>query len=383
MNGTHFNQIVAHYIDRFEYINDKDHREYYKWEIAGKFHDLMDAALGASNADLPKALYAAKRLSENLIDSYTQPFNGLVEFSKREPETVRRMFLDLYADDGGSVLEKQSRIRDFIQKSHALRDRYFPDSFLYNDDFHSVSGYIFLYDPDHNFLYKYDQAKRFADCVEFMEDWGSGENTRLDIYYRMCDEVVARIKASPELLQTDASRFDTRVFSNADQFHPDAEKHILCFDLLYCCTVYGLFHGISFESISAKERKLFTEKVQKAQELKAAYDLVAEQERALKELLSSVRQMLTPGTHVKHKLFGEGIIVSVEDTKSILVEFKKSGTKKLGVVSSLCGGFLLTENEELNALVSQNKELLLSEQKMPMRLKEAERKLIPYMEYLT
>ncbi|MBQ7541607.1 MAG: hypothetical protein IJT44_04880 [Clostridia bacterium] len=383
MNGTHFNQIVAHYIEKFEYINNKDYREYYKWEIAGRFRAMMDAALSASDEDLPKALSAAKKLSENLIDNYTQPFGGLVEFSKREPETVRRMFSDLYAEDGGSVLEKQNKIRDFLQKSHTLRDRYYPESFLYNDDFHSVSGYIFLYDPDHNYLYKYDQAKRFADCIEFMEDWGSGENTRLDIYYRMCDEVVARIKASSELLQTDASRFDTRVFANADRFHPDTEKHILCFDLIYCSTVYGLFHGISFESIPAKERKLFTEKVQKAQELKAAYDRVIEQERTLTEVLDSIRQLLAPGLKVTHKTFGEGTVVGIEGLKKIIIEFKKSGTKTLGVISTLCGGFFQTENEELNALVLQNKELLLSESKIPTRIKEAKRKLIPYMEYLT
>lgn len=44
------------------------------------------------------ALYQVKDCSKNIIDSYTQPFYGLVEFARREPETVRQMFIDLYSD---------------------------------------------------------------------------------------------------------------------------------------------------------------------------------------------------------------------------------------------------------------------------------------------
>ena len=256
MNTTHFNQIVKHYIERFEYLNDNEHWEYYKWQICGQFRSVMDAALSASAEAFPDALYEAKKLSKNLIDSVTQPFAGLVEFAKREPETVRRMFLDLYADDGGNYQVKQQKVQDFLQKSHALRDQYFAGSWMYTDDFHSVSGYAFLYDPDHNYLFKSTQARDFADCIGFMEDWGYGAATHLDVFYRMCDEVVAQIQKTPELLKTDASRFDRNVFPDADQFHPDNAKHILCFDLIYCSTVYHLFHGITFKPISLQEKKL-------------------------------------------------------------------------------------------------------------------------------
>lgn len=381
MNGTHFNQIVTHYIEQFEYLNNETNGEYYKWEIAGKFRTAMDAALSASDEELPKALYAAKKLSWNLIDSRTQPFSGLAKFAEKEPETVRRMFLDLYADDGGNVAVKQKKAQAFLDSSHALRDRYFPGSFLYNDDYHSVSGYAFLYDPDHNYLYKYDQAIRFANCIEFMEDWGYGANTRLDVFYRMCDEVVARIQEMPDLLKTNASRFDTKVFSTADQFHPDRNKHILCFDLLYCSTVYGLFHGISFQSIPTKERILFAEKVKKAQELKAEYDRVKEQESIVNDLVETIKNMLSPGTKVKHKTFGDGVLIQI-DAENMVIEFDRCGEKTLGIIATLGGGFLRTGDEAFDSLVLQNKSILLDAQKIPSRIREAERKLIPYTEYL-
>ena len=197
----------------------------------------------------------------------------------------------------------------------------------------------------------------------------------------MCDEVVARIKESPALLRTDESRFDTRVFRNADQFHPDLEKHILCFDLIYCSTVYGLFHGISFQSIPTKERKLFAEKVQKAQTLKDAAIRAREQERTLHDLLNAVQNTLVPGTSVTHKTFGSGTVVKSE-AGCLVIDFAKRGTKTLGIASALGGGYLQTGQADFDSFVQQNKSLLLDAANIPRRLQEAERQLIPYTEYL-
>lgn len=128
-----------------------------------------------------------------MIDSYTQPLNGLVEFAKKEPDTVRSMFLDLLRTAAADVSVKQMAIQTFLDKSHQLRAKYFPDSYLYNDDLHSVTGYLFLYDSDHNYLYKATHCRSFADCMEFYDDWGSGKTTKLDVFFRMCD-IIKRIE---------------------------------------------------------------------------------------------------------------------------------------------------------------------------------------------
>ncbi|MDO4304530.1 MAG: hypothetical protein Q4D94_11510 [Bacillota bacterium] len=49
----------------------------------------MDEALAAEVDDFADALYQVKDCSKNIIDSYTRPFYGLVEFARREPETVQ------------------------------------------------------------------------------------------------------------------------------------------------------------------------------------------------------------------------------------------------------------------------------------------------------
>ena len=248
MNGNNLSQIFRHYIDKFAYINGDEHAEYYKWQVCHEFPKLMQDALSADNDNFAKALYEAKKCTENIIDSYTQPFNGLVEYAKSEPDTVRNMFVDLYADDGGDIKVQMEKIADFFRRSNELLEKYTPDSFLYKQNSHSVSAYLFLNDPNHHYMYKATQSQRFADCVEFYDDWGTGDNIKLDIYYRMCDELVAEIKSCPELLETDRSRFDGKLKLSGGELHPDAEKHILAFDIIYCCSVYDLFDGLHIPS---------------------------------------------------------------------------------------------------------------------------------------
>ena len=98
----------------------------------------MDDALAADPDDFAEALYKVKERSKNIIDSYTQPFYGLVEFARREPETVQQMFMDLYSDDGGDIKIQMELIRNFFDQSAELLDKYFSDSYLYKQNSHSV-----------------------------------------------------------------------------------------------------------------------------------------------------------------------------------------------------------------------------------------------------
>ena len=49
MNANHLSQIFTNYIENFEYINNTEHHENYKWIAAKKFRSLMDAALTAES----------------------------------------------------------------------------------------------------------------------------------------------------------------------------------------------------------------------------------------------------------------------------------------------------------------------------------------------
>ena len=180
MNKDNLQQVFSNYISKFEVLNNPENDETFKWEVIQRFQDDFDI----DAEDFAEMLQQILKGSANLIDvANQQPLAGLVSFAKEEPETVRAMFRALYEDDNGDLTVRQAKIRDFIEASQELLDKYSPGSWRYVNDQRSVKTYLFLNDPEHNYLYKYTQATEFADCVGFYEDWGSGT-------MRMCQVAV-------------------------------------------------------------------------------------------------------------------------------------------------------------------------------------------------
>lgn len=90
MNKNQIHSIFKNYIENFERLNNEVNSEYYKWQICYEFKNLMDDALATETERFAEALYKVKECSRNIIDSYTQPFYGLVKYAQEEPETVRK-----------------------------------------------------------------------------------------------------------------------------------------------------------------------------------------------------------------------------------------------------------------------------------------------------
>lgn len=112
MNKNQLHAMFKNYIDNFEWV--KEHEEYYKWQVCYQYKILMDEALSAPTDQFAEALYKVKDCSRNIIDSYTQPFYGLVKYAQEEPETVRKMFEDLYANDNGDLDVQMAKIKAFL-----------------------------------------------------------------------------------------------------------------------------------------------------------------------------------------------------------------------------------------------------------------------------
>ena len=377
MNILHLQQIIDHYITRFAELNGPGNDEYYKWQIIQRFRPMMDEALAATDAGFPDKLYAIKKLTSNLIDSFTQPLNGLVEFSKREPATVRQMFIELFRVADVDEITKQAAIQEFLDQSHRLRDEYFPDSYLYNDDLHSVTGYLFLYDPDHNYLYKATHCRDFADCIEFYDDWGSGENTRLDVFYRMCDTALAAIKENEALMATDASRYEI----DPGNMHPDAEKHILLFDLIFCCSTYGLFNGINFVVPKSSERQLMQERKEKAEKLARDLDTAKHKLAELDKAKAFIISVFQPGTVIRHRSFGMGTISEVSDT-AFTAQFPSGGNKSLGITTCVANALITVEDAEAQAKLNSYRDILKQDQRIRDAVDLVEKAFLPYAEYL-
>lgn len=377
MNTEHLSQIINNYLARFEELNGPVHMEYYKWQIAHDFKRLMDEAIAAPNEEFPAKLYAVKKLTQNIIDSYTQPFNGLVEFSKKEPDTVREMFVELFQTEKASINEKQIAIQSFLETSHQLRDKYYPDSFLFNDDLHSVTGYLFLYDPEHNYLYKASHCRSFADCVEYYDDWGYGIDTKLDVFFRMCDQVLEFLKKDEALMTAASGRFDI----DSDGMHPDREKHILLFDLIYCCSTYGLFKGINYVTPKTVERKLMQERKEKALELAAKLAEAQERLGQLSETTEWLRDSLKPGIKILHKSFGEGELLQATD-QALTIHIAGVGQKTLGTEACISGGLIKFGDEKLQSELLNRQDILRKAGQIRNAVRWAEQEMAPYAEYL-
>ena len=84
-------RIFRHYLEKFDYMNKNQSTEWYKWKIAMGVPGLrMDRALvRASEEDFPVRMMQVQKLTENLIDNYTQPFYGLYGVAKEPEEFVR------------------------------------------------------------------------------------------------------------------------------------------------------------------------------------------------------------------------------------------------------------------------------------------------------
>ena len=382
MNKNQMHQIFAHYIDNFELLNDKDHEEYYKWQICAQFKDLMDEALEADPEDFADALYKVKECSVNIIDSYTQPFYGLVEFARREPETVQQMFMDLYSDDGGDVRVQMELIKNFFDQCNELLEKYFPDSYLYKQNSHSVSSYLFLYDPDHHYMYKATQSQVMADCIEFYDDWGTGDNIKLDVYYRMCDEILAEIKQCPELINTNKSRYDGALNLKPGKLHEDSELHILLFDIIYCSHVYNLFDGITFARPKSKEKQLIIEQKNKAKTLLAAYDAAKAEADELAEAFAYLVSVIKEAGTVQHRAYGECEVLSVDSRYLKLKVLKTGEEKQLGLSVVIANGIVSVTTDDYKKKREQYLPLIKKADSIPRALDYASRALEPYEEYL-
>lgn len=374
MNKTNLQVILKKYIDNFEILNNSENDETYKWEIAQKFQEFdVDAD------DFAEMLSRMLKISDNLIDSSQQlPFYALVDYARKEPETVREMFRRLYADENLDPESKQKVMIEFIEASEELRKKYYPDSRLYVNNLRSVMMYLFLRYPNSNFGYKASQAKSFADCIEFYDDWGSMTDFRLDVFTRMCEQLIEEIKANKALMETHKSRFD-----NTDRsLHPDTNLHILVDDIIYCSQVYNFYGDMTFDPINAQSRKLHFERVAKAKELAEAVEKAKQAVDMLKEAKKYVAIVLAKGAVVKHRAFGEG---TVEDCiGSIMSVFfpKVNETKKLGLTVAIGNGLLTLESEEATAKIKGYIPILTKEQDIPKNLARATEELQPYLEYL-
>lgn len=378
MNIKNLNKVFEHYIEKFEWLNQKpEPDESYKWVAVQEFQNAFD--LDVPEDEFATMLYNAWKASANLIDSnQQQPFYALVEYARREPERVRKMFERLYADDGGNLDIRQEKIKNFLEDADELLQKYFPTSHLYINSQRSVMALLWFYDPNTYYYYKATEAKYLADCVEFYDDWGTYTDFKLDVFYRFCDEIVEQMKKHPALKKTHESRFE----KSKEPMHKDENLHILVVDITFCAKRYGLYDGISIKDSSAPAKRLYLERKAKAAELYEAVQAAEKNVILLDEARTIFAELVQSGVNISHKVFGTAELVEYANGYVTLLFSNKGEQKKFGLLQSLVGGFIKIDTPDFTALIEKYRQAMRIEATAVHQYESAVKALEPYKEYL-
>lgn len=377
MNTKNLHKVFEHYIEKFERLNQKpEPNESYKWIAVREFQRVLD--LDAPEEEFAAMLYDAWKASANLIDSnQQQPFYALVEYARREPERVRAMFESLYADDGGDLSIRQEKIKDFLDESDELLEKYFPSSHLYINTQRSAMALLWLYDPDTHYYYKATEAKYLADCVEFYDDWGTYDDFKLDVFHRFCDEVVEQMKKHSALIETHKSRFE-----NNEPMHKDEKLHILIMDIIFCAKHYGLYDGVHIKDSSAPAKRLYLERKAKAAELYEAVRISEKNIALLDEAKAVFGELVQSGVPIYHKTFGAAELIQYANGYVTLFFPSRDEQKKFGLLQALVGGFIKIDTPNFNELIDKYYQAMRVEASVVRQHESVVKALEPYKEYL-
>lgn len=385
MNESRLRTVFQNYIEKFDFMNAPapGGNETYKWEIAFDFRKRMDDLLASPAEAMAVKMRDLINGTSNLFDNQWEwPGNALCEYCKTDPEDVRALLSALLTENGGDLYQRQKRIASFIEGCEKLRSKIFPDSYRFEIGQRAAMVLLGLYDPEQNYLYKASQANAFADCVEFSEDWGSSKNFRLPVYYKMCDQLVAYMKADEALMAAHRKRYRDPVLP----VHPDENLHLLAFDLIYCCTTYHLMENISYTHISSAAKKQYLENRTIAKTL--ADELTAKEAELelYREAAACFKPFLSKGSAVRHRVFGQGTVTAYtesEDGNYITVRFLSAGEKKLEADMSVIRGLITADAPELSERIEKYKALPQKNKTQLMnRIRSLERMLEPLREYL-
>lgn len=377
MNLRNLNKVIEHYIEKFEWLNQKpEPDESYKWIAVKNFQSVLN--LDVEDDDFAAMLQKAKKATENLIDSSQQPFAALCEYAKMEPCTVRSMLRDLFEDDAGDIVKRQEKIDLFLMRANELLKKYFPTSHMYVNTQQSAMAYLWFYNPNTHYYYKATEAKFLADCVEFYDDWGTYNSFHMDVFYRFCDEIIEQLKMHPALIETHKSRFE----GLEEAMHGDEELHILIVDIIFCARRYGLYNNIPIKDSSASAKRLYMERKTKAAELMGLAEDAEKKMILLLEAKKVFSDMLSSGMEITHKTYGKAQLVGMEDGCCTLYFADKNEQKKFVLLPSLAGGFIRISSMDFDMLIDKYRAVMKAEINVLRNYEMAVQALEPYKEFL-
>lgn len=231
MDNKKVRKIVKEYKRHFNKIHKE---EIYKWQAVKCFQDNWEI----KTFDFLKMLEKSLAKANNLLDSGRYfPKRMLLLYTKKEPEVIKQLFINLYNEDE-DIIERITAFKNGIKNIHK---KYFSKKNDYQDD-RAILVYLCLRYPDKYYFYKFKIFKKFVQLVDYPDKPKGGKIQNILKYLSLCEIVKDEILKDNELLKLHKNRI-------SEQEYFDTSYNILTQDVIYS----AVQHFKKFESESKQE----------------------------------------------------------------------------------------------------------------------------------
>ena len=191
LNYDKLAKIVEEYKTKFP---ERWEDERYKWEAVKHFQDNWDI----NAPDFLEMFSKATEKTGNLLaSSMFFPKRMIIEFIKMEPDTVRRLFRELY-DESQPLVD---RIEKFSSEIDVLRVKKNPKDHSFQNT-NAISTYLWLRYPDKYYIYKYSTCSKVARILGYDEFFANRSvKHRITNAFKMYDEICSFLSKDQKLKQ--------------------------------------------------------------------------------------------------------------------------------------------------------------------------------------
>lgn len=201
-------QAIVEYKNQFEkWWPD----ERFKWEAVKYFQENWDIDAEDFHEMIAKTLNKPNIYAGLLASANNFPAAYLLVTSEKDPEAVRKMFVDLY-DENADIWK---RIANFKLTAEMLRKKYFPNDNNHYQGENAISTYLWLKYPDKYYIYKFSEVKNVATVLNSNYAFKKGAyeaNIRNSI--SLYDEVCEELSKDEELIEMLDNAIDDTCYSD-------------------------------------------------------------------------------------------------------------------------------------------------------------------------
>lgn len=194
--------------------------EKFKWQAVKGFQDNWDIEAIDFCTMLKNSLDKTFNL---LASSHYFPKKMIQEFSEKESETVRQMFMDLFDESK----DLYGRMVSFKAQSKQLVNKYWDPG---KSDFqteNTITTYLWLRYPDKYYIYKFEEAKSLSKELKTSYVFKAGDyQNNVENFIRLYDELSKELCKDEELKQIVQSKLE-------DDCYDDPKCKTLAIDFGY------------------------------------------------------------------------------------------------------------------------------------------------------